>query len=139
MTEDPVFLTVEQILAIHDRVITEFGGDRAVRDHGLLESATMMPAARYAGRLLHPDLPAMDAAYLFHVCRNHAFADGNKRTALTAAEVFLLLNDQQLTAASRDVEQLVLGVADGSFTKQQAMTFFRKHVRARGRTRRGNG
>jgi len=139
MTEDPIFLTVEQILAIHDRVITEFGGDPTVRDHGLLESATMMPAARYAGRLLHPDLPAMAAAYLFHVCRNHAFADGNKRTALTAAEVFLLLNDQQLTAASRDVEHLALGVADGSLTKQQAMTFFRKHVRARGRTRRANG
>ena len=136
MTEDPIFLTVEDVLVVHTRVIEEFGGDPAVLDHGLLESATMMPAARYAGQLLHPDLPTMAAAYLFHLCRNHPFGDGNKRTALTAAEVFLLLNDQQLTAGSRDVERLVLGVADGSFTKQQAMTFFRKHVRARGMTRR---
>ena len=136
MSEDPTFLTVDQVLIIHDRVISDFGGDPAVRDHGLLESATMMPAARYAGRLLHPNIPAMAAAYLFHLCWNHPFADGNKRTALTAAEVFLLLNDHQLTAGSRDVERLVLGVADGSFTKQQAMTFFRKHVRARGMTRR---
>jgi len=136
MTEEPVFLTVEDILVIHTRVIDEFGGDPAVLDHGLLESATMMPAARYAGKLLHPDLPAMAAAYLFHLCRNHAFADGNKRTALTAAEVFLLLNDHKLTAASRDVERLVLGMADGGIAKHQAMTFFRKHVRARGTTRR---
>jgi len=128
MTEEPIFLTVEHILAIHDRVIEEFGGDPTVRDRGLLESAVMMPAARYAGKFLHPDLSAMAAAYLFHLCRNHPFTDGNKRTALTAAEVFLLLNDHQLKAANREVERLVLGIAEGRLSKDEVTAFLHKHV-----------
>jgi death-on-curing protein len=128
MTEEPVFLTVEHVLATHERVVSEFGGDLTVRDYGLLESAVMMPAARYGGELLHPDLPAMAAAYLFHLCRNHPFADGNKRTALAAAEVFLLLNNHQLTATSREVERLVLRIARGDLPKDEVTAFFRRHL-----------
>ncbi len=133
MTEDPIFLTVAHVLAIHARVIEEFGGDAALLDRGLLESAAAMPAARFAGKLLHPDLPAMAAAYLFHLCQNHPFADGNKRTALAAAEVFLLLNGHQLKAANRDVERLVLGVAAGKLTKDDLTAFFQEHVVKAGR------
>jgi death-on-curing protein len=128
MTEEPIFLTVEQVLAIHDRVIAEFGGDAALLDRGLLESAVAMPAARYAGAFLHPDLPTMASAYLFHLCRNHPFADGNKRTGLTSAEVFLLLNDHQLKATNRDIERLVLGIAEGRLSKDDATAFLRKHI-----------
>lgn len=128
MTEEPIFLTVEQVLAIHDRVIAEFGGDAALLDRGLLESAVAMPAARYAGAFLHPDLPTMASAYLFHLCRNHPFADGNKRTALTSAEVFLLLNDHHLKATNRDIERLVLGIAEGRLSKDDATAFLRKHI-----------
>lgn len=128
MTEEPIFLTVGQVLAIHDRVIGEFGGDAAILDRGLLESAVAMPAARYGGAFLHPDLPTMASAYLFHLCRNHPFADGNKRTALTSAEVFLILNDHRLKATNRDVERLVLGIAEGRLSKDDATAFLRKHV-----------
>jgi len=128
MTEGPVFLTVEQVLAIHARVIEEFGGEPTLLDRGMLESAVAMPAARYSGRFLHPDLTAMAAAYLFHLCRNHPFADGNKRTALVSAEVFLMLNECQLKAANRDVERLVLGIAEGIVSKDDATAFLRKHV-----------
>jgi len=128
MTEEPIFLTVEQVLTVHDRVIAEFGGDAALLDRGLLESAVAMPAARYSGAFLHPDLPTMASAYLFHLCRNHPFADGNKRTALTSAEVFLILNDHQLKATNRDLERLVLGIAEGRLSKDDVTVFLRNHV-----------
>lgn len=125
----PVFLTLEQALAIHARVVEEFGGDPGVRDFGLLASALSMPAAQYEGRFLHPDLAAMAAACLFHLCRNHPFVDGNKRTALAAAEIFLLLNGKELTATNRELEQLTLGLAAGQISKTRANAFFRRHTR----------
>jgi death-on-curing protein len=128
MTKRPTFLTVEQVLAIHRRVIEEFGGDAAVMDDGLLESAVMMAAAQYAGEFLHPDIPAMAAAYLFHLCRNHAFVDGNKRTALAAAEVFLLLNGWRLDATNRQLEQLTLRLAEGTLGKDEVTAFFRRRA-----------
>ena len=131
MKEPPVFLTVDQVLAVHRRVVQEFGGDLEVRDYGLLESAVMMPAAQFGGEYLHDGLPAMAAAYLFHICRNHAFVDGNKRTALAAAEVFVLLNDMRLKATGRQLENLTLGVARGKVSKDEVVAFFRRHV-ARG-------
>jgi death-on-curing protein len=128
MKQRPAFLTVAQVLAIHRRVMQDFGGDSTVRDEGLLQSAVMMPAAQYGGKLLHPDIEAMAAAYLFHICRNHAFADGNKRTALVAAELFLLLNGWQLKATNRELERLTLWVAAGEVTKHDVIAFFREHV-----------
>lgn len=132
MTAAPTFLTVEHVLAIHQRVIEEFGGDPVVLDDGLLESAVMMPAAQYAGEFLHPDLPAMAAAYLFHICRNHAFLDGNKRTALAAAELFILLNGRQLKATNKELERLTLGVAEGTLSKDDVTAFFRQRVSEEG-------
>ncbi len=127
MSDAPAFLSVEHVLAIHRRMIDEFGGDPAVLDHGLLESAVMMPAAQFGGKFLHDGIPAMAAAYLFHICKNHAFADGNKRTALAAAEVFVLLNGMRLTATNKELEDLTLRVADGRASKDDATAFLRRH------------
>src|SRR5207249_5785917 len=89
MTSAPVhFLTVDQVLSIHARVLAEYGGGDGVRDIGLLDSAVAMPAAAFGGQHLHDGIPAMAAAYLFHICKNHAFVDGNKRTGLAAAIQF---------------------------------------------------
>jgi death-on-curing protein len=130
MTVDPTFLAVDQVLAIHRRMVEDFGGDPAVRDHGLLESAVMMPAAQFGGKWLHDEIPAMAAAYLFHLCRNHPFVDGNKRTALAAAEVFMLLNGMRLEATDAQLEQLTMGVASGQLAKEDAVAFFREHAAA---------
>ncbi len=70
----------------------------------------------------------MAAAYLFHVCKNHAFVDGNKRAALAAADMFVRLNGAKLKASDRELETLTLGVANGSLSKEQAIDFFEKHV-----------
>ena len=127
MTDPPTFLGVDNVLAIHDRMVREFGGEPSVRDFGLLESAVMMPAARFGGQFLHDGIPAMAAAYLFHLCRNHPFVDGNKRTALAAAEVFILLNGGRLTATDKELEEITLGVADGTVSKDEVVAFFRGH------------
>jgi len=132
MKKPPLFLSVEHVLAVHRRVIREFGGDPGLRDRGLLESAVAMPAAQFGGKFLHRGVPAMAAAYLFHLCRNHPFVDGNKRTALAAAEVFVLLNGMRLGATNRELAELTLGTARGELTKDEVVRFFRRHA-GRGR------
>lgn len=128
MSLPPLFLTVEQVLVIHERVIVEFGGDPALLDGGLLESAVMMPAAWFQREFLHPDIATMAAAYLFHLCMNHPFADGNKRTALAAAEVFLRLNDHELPATNDELERLTWAVAQGRLDKDGVVAFYRSRV-----------
>jgi death on curing protein len=74
------WLTVEKVLAIHDRSLLESGGDPGVRDQGLLESAVAQPRARFGGKNLYPDIAAKAAALAFSLVRNHPFVDGNKDT-----------------------------------------------------------
>jgi death-on-curing protein len=81
------FLTVDEALAIHDRVIEAFGGDHGVRDAGLLESALYRPRTGH-----YRDLPEMAAALFESLLMNHPFVDGNKRVAFFATDVFLRLN-----------------------------------------------
>lgn len=128
MNPSPVFLAVEQVLAIHRRMVDEFGGEPTIRDRGLLESAVRLPQATFERRFLHQDVPAMAAAYLFHLCRNHPFVDGTKRTALAAAEIFLRLNDFEFDAGDAAVEELTMGVPAGKVSKQAATSFFVEHV-----------
>lgn len=125
----PRFLSTDEVLYIHQRSIERFGGSLGVRDRGLLESAVAMPAAQFGGAYLHQDVPIMAAAYLFHLCKNHPFVDGNKRIALAAAETFLILNGFRLNADDMALEVLTLGVADGSNTKEQAVAFFEMHAK----------
>ena len=129
MNEPIQFLSVDQILAIHERGIAEHGGSLELRDRGLLESAAAMPAAQFGGQFLHDGLAAMAAAYLFHLCKNHPFLDGNKRVAVATAEVFVQLNGHELAATNSQLEALTLGVADSSISKDEATAFFKKHVR----------
>jgi death-on-curing protein len=126
---EPVFLTVEQVIDLHRRGIEQHGGSLELRDRGLLESAVAMPAAQFGGEFLHDGLAAMAAAYLFHLCKNHPFVDGNKRVAVTAAEVFIELNGRRLIATDKELEKLTLGVADSSISKQDATRFFETHVK----------
>ena len=130
MSAEIAFLSVDQLLAIHRRGIEDHGGSPELRDRGLLESAAAMPKAQFGGHFLHDGLPAMAAAYLFHLCKNHPFVDGNKRVAISAAEIFVLLNGYELVATDDVLGDLTLGVADSSISKDDATAFFRKHVRS---------
>jgi death on curing protein len=129
MPEAIRFLTHDMVLDIHQRVLDEFGGSAGLRDQGLLESAVAVPAATFGGEFLHDGVPAMAAAYLFHICKNHPFVDGNKRAALASAVQFLYLNTRILKASADEVEKLTVGVADGTVSKYAATSFFKTHVR----------
>ena len=90
---DPVFLSLDEVLEIHEQQIELYRGSHGIRDSGGLESAVATPQATFGGEFLHRSLPAMAAAYLFHLCQNHPFLDGNKRAGANAAITFLLMND----------------------------------------------
>lgn len=124
-----VFLSVRDVLEIHKRVIAEFGGDPGLRDRGLLESAVAMPHATFSGSYLHLEMTEMAAAYHFHLCTNHPFVDGNKRVAVAAAEVFLLVNGHELRASDDELEEITLGVAKGLVTKESVTEFFGNNTR----------
>lgn len=100
-----------------------------VADQGLLESAMSMPTAGFAGEFLHGSLPTMAAAYLFHICKNHPFFDGNKRVAVVAAEVFLNINGMRLDVPNDELKELCLGVAAGDISKDESVAFFEEHAK----------
>jgi death-on-curing protein len=115
------FLELDEVLEIHAEQIAAFGGSPGVRDRGLLESALAQPSATAFGELLHHDLFEMAAAYLFHLVKNHAFIDGNKRTGLVAALSFLEINGVDTTVFDTDeLYGLTMGVADGRIDKAAA-------------------
>lgn len=87
-----IFLTLAEVLEIHSDQISRYGGNPKIRDIELLESAVAMPYQTFAGKFLHKNLFEMAAAYAYHVSKNQPFMDGNKRTALAAALVFLEMN-----------------------------------------------
>ena len=124
-----IFLSVADVVEIHERVIIEFGGYTELRDRGLLESAVAMPHAMFSGQYLHPELPDMAAACHYHLCANHPFVDGNKRVAVTAAEVFLLANGLELHCTDGELEEITLGTASSLLTKEQVTKFYAVHTR----------
>ena len=126
-----LFLSIKQIDLLHLEVLKEFGGADGLRDRGLLESALEMPRATFDGKLLHKNLSAIAAAYLFHTCRNHPFIDGNKRVALGAALIFIEVNGGTIRASDDEFERLTLGVASSEINKDAVTIFFRRRVKAR--------
>jgi len=127
IVEDPVFLTLGEVIEIHRNQIERYGGDPGIRDLGLLQSAMAVPAAGFGGRYLHTDLFEMAAAYLFHITQNHPFINGNKRTGAVASLVFLSLNDVEIEADEEEFERIVLGVAEGNIAKASVAEFFRNN------------
>jgi death-on-curing protein len=128
--EDCIHLTVEQVREIHAAVLEEFGGLAGVGDEGLLESAVAAPKASVFGRSPYADLVEVAAAYLFYICRNHPFRDGNKRAAMTSAIVFLRLNGIETEPDSGDWENLVLDVAASRIDRAETTKRLRKLVKA---------
>jgi death-on-curing protein len=108
------YLAVEQVLFIHARLISETGGMHGVLDLGLLLSAVARPQATFDGQDLYPDLFSKAAALLESLVGNHAFVDGNKRTAITSAGIFLRINGYRLTANNQQLEDFTLQCARGA-------------------------
>jgi death on curing protein len=125
----PIFLTVDEVIEIHQDQIARFGGSAGIRDMGLLESAVHAPAASFGGQHVHADLFEMAAADLFHLVKNHAFVDGNKRVGAAAADIFLQLNGWDLENDEPAFSDLVLAVATGAADKKAVADFLRARSR----------
>ncbi len=119
------FLSLEDVVAIHDNTLRHEGGLMGLRDPGLLESAVLMPQQQFGGSYLHEDVAAMAAAYLFHICSNHPFVDGNKRTAVLASLVFLAVNGVERFPAPEGLERMTMGLAAGEIDKGELTGWMR--------------
>lgn len=102
------YLTVQDVLFVHDYIIGQTGGSHGIRDLGLLESAVARPQAMFAGQDLYVDLFLKAAALLESIARNHPFVDGNKRTAIAATDSFLFANGWYFDTTNQDLEDYVV-------------------------------
>lgn len=126
---EPVWLRLDAILAAHDDQLAEHGGGTGIRDQGLLESA--LARSRNLFAYGEASLAKLAAAYAFGIARNHPFVDGNKRTALVAAEGFLGLNGFDLTAADVEAVSVFLSLAAGEMTEEQLAAWFEQKIQKR--------
>lgn len=129
--DDCIHLTVDIVREIHAEALARFGGLDGVRELALLESAVAAPQANFGGKSLYTDLVDVAAAYLFYLCRNHPFLDGNKRTALGACVVFLRLNGLKPPPDGPVWEELTLAVAAGRLDRDGTTAQLRKILKAR--------
>jgi death-on-curing protein len=109
---DPEFLDLEDVLLIHEEQLARYGGSAGLRDQGLLESALGMPRATFGGQFVHEDLFTMAAAYAFHIAENQAFVDGNKRTGVLVAVVFLELNGYIVEEPPSRFYEVMIAIAE---------------------------
>ena len=124
------YLTPEQVLFIHARLIAETGGEGGIRDLGLLQSSVSPPQAVFEGNELYPGLHQKAAALLESLVNNHPFVDGNKRTGITSAAMFLMINNYSLTASNRELESFVLSIASGKQTLESITEWLISHSRS---------
>ena len=122
------YLTVEEVLDINAEVL---GGRHALRDRGLLESAVARPRASAFGRDAYPDLLSKAAALLHSLTLNHAFVDGNKRTAVLATLVFLDLNGYIICWDQREALDFILRLAERQVDLDEVIDFLRERVQRR--------
>jgi death-on-curing protein len=121
------YLTLAEVLHIHEGVLAQSGGLFAIRDLSALESALSQPKASAGGADAYPSLVEKAAALCYSLCSNHPFIDGNKRVAHAAMEVFLLLNGRELKASVDDQERLMLGIASGNIGREQLVAWLAAH------------
>jgi death-on-curing protein len=122
------YLTVEQVLFLHARLVEETGGSHGVRDVGLLESAVARPQATYGAEDLYPDVFSKAAALMHSLVSNHPFIDGNKRTGIAAAALFLRVNGFLLAVSNRELELFAFEVARGELDMPEVVRWLRKHA-----------
>lgn len=120
------FLIRRAVEAMHAEQLRRHGGAHGIRDENALESA--LARAENKAAYGEPTIHELAAAYIFGIARNHAFVDGNKRTAIVAAGAFLSINGRALTADNGTLYEFVMGVAAGEIDEIGAAAFFRDHT-----------
>ena len=123
-----VWVLDEVVLAVHDEQLAEHGGLSGVRDRSAVESALERPR-NLAAYEACDDLARLAAAYAYGIARNHGFADGNKRTALVIADLFLMLNGYELVSSPADNVLTILGLADGAISEDELACWIRENIK----------
>ena len=124
------FLPEALVLAIHEDQIRLYGGAYGIRDAARLDAALHMPQAQFAGNFLHASIFHMAAAYGFHICQNHPFLDGNKRTAGMVMFTFLKLNGLEPIVAEFDYYVTMMKVASGEMSKDELAAWLQTAVKS---------
>jgi death on curing protein len=119
-----IWVNQRVVLALHDEQIAEHGGSSGLRDEGMLWSALSRPENK--AQYEKPDVADLAAAYAYGIAKNHPFVDGNKRTALVVAEVFLQLNGRELIASDEDCLLTILSLAAGDIDEGALSKWFRQ-------------
>jgi len=123
------FLTLSEVLLILEDQIRNYSGVYGVRDLNLLSSAIYMPESSYNGAYLHETIPAMAAAYTYHICQNHPFIDGNKRAALACALVFFDINGYKFNCDDEILYNKIIELSKGNVKKDELIKFYKKYSR----------
>ncbi len=125
------FLKKATILIFHQDQLERYSGKAGIRDEELLESALAQPEASFGGGYVHKDLFHMAAAYGFHLCENHLFYDGNKRTALIAMYTFLYVNGYQIVADKKSLFAVMMDLANEKVSKDALRDYLKKNSKSR--------
>jgi death-on-curing protein len=126
--DDPIWITRELAVAIHQRQLAEHGGANGVRDEGMLDSALGRPRHLFAYADPTPSIPTLAASYAFGIAKNHAFIDGNKRTAHVVYRVFLALNGYEITATQEARYAAMLRLAAGDTSEEDFAAWLTQHT-----------
>lgn len=124
---DFIWVLKDIVPAVHDEQLAQHGGRSGLRDSGLLEFALARPRNLLAHEACE-DVARLAAAYAYGLARSHSFTDGNKRTALVTAELFLDLNGYRLSASDAECVLTMLGLADGTFSEAELTAWFRENL-----------
>jgi len=122
------YLSLAEVLKLHDSIISETGGSHGLRDLGLLESAVGQPQQTFGGDDLYPSLVAKASALGFSLIKNHPFVDGNKRIGHASMEAMLMLNGFELSASVDGSETEVLAVAAGDRSREQLQAWLESRL-----------
>jgi death on curing protein len=126
--QNPSFLSIQLVIALHQDLIEEFGGALGIRDKNLLESALAQPQATFGGEYLHSTIYEQAAAYLYYIAKDHAFIEGNKRAAVAALETFLVQNKYWLTLSNDQLLELASQVVSSEIDRQALCGVLKENI-----------
>lgn len=121
------YISLDEVIAIHDNMVSLYGGSHGIRDLGLIESAISRPKATFGGEDLYPDIFTKAAALFHSLMFNHAFVDGNKRTTISTTARFLSLNGHELDASKREFVDFPLRVENNHLSFEEIAAWLKKH------------
>ncbi|GAB6162382.1 type II toxin-antitoxin system death-on-curing family toxin [Desulfothermus naphthae] len=122
------YLSLIEILQLHEAIISSFGGARGIRDLKALESAINQPRVTFNEIDLYPDIISKAAALCFFIVKSHPFIDGNKRVGHAAMETFLVLNGYEIKATIDEQEKIIMDLAGGGIKLEEFTNWVRSHI-----------